>query len=368
MGRIKQVTLLITRNCNLRCSYCYVREYSGGEMTLETAKDIVNEVFAEDLSEYDAVEFTFLGGEPFCAFPLLKDLSEWIWSRAWPKAYRLTAVTNGTLLRGEIKQWLEENSKRFYLSLSYDGEGESQNVNRSQSDHMIVLEYFHRLWPELPVKMTITENSVKHLADDIIQLRKRGIPVNDTFAGGAPIWKKESLIELGRQLQKLCNYELECPDSQRHSDLLSIDLRGILWKEAPAPFACGAGKDRVTYDHTGARYACHLLSGLVLNDEQMEQLRNGTVERKPMERCESCILNAICPTCEGNAFRLYQCFGRREESLCDLFRYQVYYACRYQAKRILRKPEINEGDKLTLAAIKKLMQDVRWFPPEDKAE
>lgn len=186
----------------------------------------------------------------------------------------------------------------------------------------------------------------------MIRLRKRGIPVNDTFAGGAPIWKKASLIELGRQLQKLCSYELECPDSQRHSDLLSIDLRGILWEEAPPLFACGAGKDRVTYDHTGAWYACHLLSGLVLSDQQMEQLRNGAVERKPMERCESCILHAVCPTCEGNAFRLYQCFGRREESPCDLFRYQVYYACRYQAKRILRKPEINEGDKLTLAATK----------------
>ena len=70
MERLKQVTLLLTRACNLRCSYCYVRTYSGGEMTLETAKGIVRDVFARDLSGYDGVEFIFLGGEPFCAFPL----------------------------------------------------------------------------------------------------------------------------------------------------------------------------------------------------------------------------------------------------------------------------------------------------------
>lgn len=364
MERLKQVTLLLTRACNLRCSYCYVRTYSGGEMTLETANGIVRDVFARDLSGYDGVEFIFLGGEPFCAFPLLRELSEWIWSGTWPKPYFLSAVTNGTLLRGEIRAWLTEHREKFSLTLSYDGEGQSQNTNRSQSDDMIDLEYFHRLWPEVPVKMTITEANVAHMAEDILRLRNRGIPVNDTFAGGVPVWGEASLAELGRQLQKLCSYELERPDTERRSDLLSIDLRGVLRGGAPGPFACGAGESRVTYTHSGERCACHLLSDLVLDSGALERLKGGAVERVPMEGCGSCPLDPICPTCEGNSFRLYGCFGRREESQCALFRRQVYYACRYQAKRILRRGVCGERDRMTLAAVKKLMGDRRWFPAE----
>ena len=59
--------------------------------------------------------------------------------------------------------------------------------------------------------MTITEANVAHMAEDILRLRNRGIPVNDTFAGGVPVWGEASLAELGRQLQKLCSYELERP-------------------------------------------------------------------------------------------------------------------------------------------------------------
>ena len=351
--RVKFITLLVTRSCNLRCSYCYVRSYSGGDMDLETAKEIVGQAF-QRAEGYDMIEFTFLGGEPFCAFPLVRELSEWVWAHPWPKDYCLTAVTNGTLIKGEIRDWLAANSHRFRLSLSYDGQGDSQNLNRCRSDSRIDLDFFHRHWPDVPVKMTITEASCVNMAGDIRSLKEKGVPVNDTFAGGMPPWSDKSLAVLDTQLAQLCDYELEHPNPHP-SDLLSIDLRPVLFPQGQRPFLCGAGVLRETYDYDGRFYPCHLVSPLVLEDEKAAALREtGGTFQKP-KACRQCFLDPICPQCDGNSFRLYGCFGRREEGMCRLFKHQLLFACRFQAKRILRKPQIGQDDRLILEAIGKIM-------------
>ncbi len=359
MKRVKCVTLLVTRRCNLRCSYCYVREYQGGEMALETARQIVQNVMREASEGYDLVEFTFLGGEPFCAFPVVKALSEWMWAQEWPRPYLLTAATNGTLIRGEVKQWLEENHHRFYPTLSYDG-GDSQNASRSGSGSQIDLAYFRKNWPGLPVKMTISEKNVSHLAQDMIALWEQGIGVNDTFAGGEPAWSEASLEELGKQLDRLCTYSLthEVP---RQSGLLTMDLRRALWKEESGVFQCGAGKERVTYDYDGKQYLCHLLSPLVLDGKQMAALAQACTP-EPEKACLTCPLNGVCPTCDGNSFRLYGCLGKRDTGLCEVVKCQVYYACRYQTKGILAKKERSREDMQTLAAVQKLLEDPAWLP------
>lgn len=366
MKRVKQVTLLVTRRCNLRCSYCYVRDYRGGDMELETAQRIVSRVFREELEGYDCVEFTFLGGEPFLAFPLLRSLSEWMWARRWPVEYLLSTVTNGTVLSAEMREWLCENRHRFFVSLSYDGSKASQDRNRDYSGGKIDLAFFHENWPHIPVKMTITEDSAGSMAGDIISLREQGIAVNDTFAGGVPPWSEASLKILDEQLERLCTYELSHENVQEDS-LLAIDLLPVLFEEAKKPFFCGAGSARVTYDFDGRRYPCHLLSPLVLHEEEVALAEQAQEAPQECVSCETCPLDAICPACEGNSFRLYRCFHRREASVCGLFRHQVRYACRYQAKRILSKSEISRREQLTLAAIHRILSGLLMFAWEENS-
>lgn len=56
MERRKIVTLLITQSCNLRCTYCYLRQYDGGQMTEETAQAVIKRAFAEDADQYDMLD------------------------------------------------------------------------------------------------------------------------------------------------------------------------------------------------------------------------------------------------------------------------------------------------------------------------
>ncbi len=359
--RLRSVTLLLTHHCNLRCKYCYVRDYSGSSMTLETAKNIVREAFAQS-EGYDMLEFTLLGGEPFSEFPLIKNLCQWMWSEKWDKEYIISAATNGTLLTDEIKVWLADNKERFIPTLSYDGSESAQRLNRIGSEEKTQLEFFRENWNE-PVKMTVTESSVYTMAKDIIRLKERGINVNDTFAGGVPEWSPEALEELDRQLEQLCEYELT-HNCLRPSDLLSVSLIPVLYPPTDDKPRCGAGEQRVTYDTDGQKYSCHLLSPLTLSHRETELLRGAIREKQ--EVCAKCPLDPICPQCDGMAFWKYHRLGIRDSSICGIFRRQVIWACRYQTKRILKKKEPDNEERLTLKAVKKIMREVCISPASDR--
>ena len=362
MERLRIVTLLLTHRCNLRCSYCYVRDYSGGDMPLETAKEIVRESFRECAGKYDILELTFLGGEPFMAFPVLRDLAEWIWSSDWPIPYRLTAVTNGTLLTGEARAWLEKNRHRIAPALSFDGE-EAQNRSRSGSLERVDLDWYHSLWPDLRVKMTVAEQNVGSLFRDITGLWERGIPVNDTFAGGIAPWSEESLLELDRQLAMLTDYMLE-KKPPFVSNILSIDLTPVLSPGEPRAFTCGAGESRVTYDFDGRRYPCHLLSPLVLTEDRCAAAKKAPLSGSA--KCAACPLDPVCPRCDGNSFRFFGCFGMREKAACELFKRQVFHACRYQIRSAASREERADRDRLTAAAVKKIISALLTTEKKEK--
>lgn len=352
------VTLLITHACNLRCKYCYVRSYDSDIMSTETAKLCIADAFKAAGSDFDRIEFAFLGGEPFCAFDRMREICEWTWSQKWPLPYLFSASTNGTILSSESRRWLIENHARFSLSLSYDGEIGAQDHNRCQSNSKIDLSFFHRLWPDVPVKMTITEDNVGNLFDNIRQLHKMGIQVNDTFADGVPPWRDASLAILDQQLQMLCDDQLN-HSPKRSSDLLSVDVTGILSNDHRRLFSCEAGISRITYDCDGSSYGCHLLSPLVLSDKQLSDLPHRLTDvRSTDDKCFGCALDSVCPSCEGNNYRICGNCWTREEKTCKLFRHQLYFACVYQMKTILYKNELTENDKLRYRAIVKVLKSV----------
>jgi len=356
MERTKLITLLITRRCNLRCRYCYVRSYDDVVMSMETARSCISDAFSNAAGSFDRLEFAFLGGEPFCAFDRLREICEWTWSREWPLPYLFSASTNGTLCTREIRQWLAEHRDRFYPSLSFDGLISAQDQNRCGSADRIDLEFFQRHWPMTPVKMTVTEDNVEHLYQNIRLLNDRGIQVNDTFADGVPAWKDSSLRKLDQQLQMLCDAQLAHPQPHA-SDLLSVDLTRILMPEGRTLFPCEAGTSRVTYDWDGKTYGCHLLSPLVLDERQLAALPTAMKAPGPIcSPCSDCELDTLCPSCEGNSFRLNGSLWLREEKTCKLFRHQLYFACVFQMKRILRKGDWGEDDRRVYTSVRHILQ------------
>ncbi|MDH7576546.1 MAG: radical SAM protein [Bacillota bacterium] len=111
---IKCLILLVTRDCNLRCRYCYAL---GGEkkdyMTWETARRAVDYVAARSRS----FKIQFTGGEPLLNFPLVKKIIAYLENHPGSVTFQLQ--TNGTLI--DRARARELKMLRIGLGVSLDG-------------------------------------------------------------------------------------------------------------------------------------------------------------------------------------------------------------------------------------------------------
>ena len=99
----KAIILLITYDCNLRCSYCYEPKKAHRSMTVESAKNVLQKAISELDETYDSIIVQFMGGEPMLQFNLIREGSEWLWGLDLKvRIKNVHAPTNGTILTSEI--------------------------------------------------------------------------------------------------------------------------------------------------------------------------------------------------------------------------------------------------------------------------
>lgn len=135
--KLNMITLQITQNCNLRCSYCVYsgkyqnREHSNKKMSIDVAKKGIDFLINHS-SDSDEIGIGFYGGEPLLEFEMIKECIEYAEKRAEGKNLILSLTVNGTLLNGEIAEYFQKH--RIYTMVSLDGPKEVHDKNRKFSD------------------------------------------------------------------------------------------------------------------------------------------------------------------------------------------------------------------------------------------
>lgn len=130
----KSLTLLMTRNCNLRCVYCYA---CGGEaahrsrrtdsMPEELMIDAVN-WFVSQLKDDDPLRITFHGGgEPTLEAKKIQQAVEVANKLRGNRKLRYFLVSNGTFPESFL-DWMIQNE--LVITISADGPADIQNRNR----------------------------------------------------------------------------------------------------------------------------------------------------------------------------------------------------------------------------------------------
>jgi uncharacterized protein len=131
---LRQMTLMVTNDCNLRCRYCvYSGIYKGRNqladkfMDFDLAKKAIDYLIAHSQGQgKDQVALAFYGGEPFLNFRLIKRCVEYI--NAVKEGVVFTATTNGTIINKEMIEFLTHNN--FLLLVSLDGPRDIHDANR----------------------------------------------------------------------------------------------------------------------------------------------------------------------------------------------------------------------------------------------
>ncbi len=136
--KLKNLSIELTQNCNLRCSYCNYTS-NNGSSRLHNNKQISFEVIEKALNilrdnslDNKEVSIGFYGGEPLMEFETIcktVELSKTIFKG---KKVNYTVTTNGTLFSDDILNFMEQND--FMLVISLDGPKEINDLNRKFSN------------------------------------------------------------------------------------------------------------------------------------------------------------------------------------------------------------------------------------------
>lgn len=310
----KITELVLTERCNLSCVYCYEHDKDTLKMSLDIAKKAVEDAFADPSTE--EVEIDFFGGEPFAAFQEMKEICEWLWGKTWSKPFIVFATTNGTMVHGPIKEWVQKNSHRFILAISVDGTRDMHNLNRNNSFDKIDLGFFFTMWPFQPAKMTISRLTLPNLAEGIIFLHKQGFKISCNTAYGID-WEENDYLILANEMKKLADFYIENPKIEPCS-IIIMPIQNIAFTKKPAKW-CGAGTNMICIDRTGKKYPCHTFmpsaSGSNPNlDEMFNQLKSDNLLDS---RCSECILISCCPTCYGINYVDTSSITKRDKHHCE---------------------------------------------------
>lgn len=337
--------LLVTYKCNLHCSYCYEPKQAFRQMSVRKMKEYIMAQYEKLGDDYDSFEIQFMGGEPLMVFPMIKEISEWLWQYPFEKELKvLFAPTNGTLLGDDMKQWLVANRHRFCLGLSFDGDFAMQNTNRSGSFRNVDIAFFSRTWPEQSVKMTISPQTITKLADGVSFLFDAGFRdvVADLAVGKSVQWEARHLNVLKCQIDRLTDIMIQ-NDEELHFSLLDISIEEILSNVRDSK-ACSCGEDFICIDTDGGEYACHLFSPIACDKPKAERSREIDFTRHDLfcsAQCNRCLLKGICKRCAGMNYISTGNVAEPDAFQCNAFKLIFFANCRLQYLSAVRSKNAN---------------------------
>lgn len=229
-----QMEICFNENCNLACSYCFVKKNSPAILSLSDIRKAVD-IFLDYPSKRKTITFTT--AESFLDYQLFEQSLRYIFreSEKLNLNLRIIATTNGTLMNDEIigslKQFL---SKKFVLNISIDGNPKSTDAHRmfKSSPKESV---FHAAWPhfkKLPpdsvrVIFTVTPGEVSRLWENMKFLLDNGFKAFDVFPQIFTFWSETHLAELSRQLNPVVDWFNNNPN-----DNYDLRLLNRLWGKA----------------------------------------------------------------------------------------------------------------------------------------
>lgn len=348
------LSIVVTNQCNLRCSYCYEQSKTAKRIRIDKAKSIVAQYL--NSPEYDEVEIDFFGGEPFLEFQTIKEVCEWVWSQDWKNKYIFFATSNGTLIHGEISEWLREHKDRFWVSLSLDGTKESHDKNRCSSFDRIDLDFFRECWPRQTVKMTISKETAPELYRDITYIHSLGFPITGTnFAEGLD-WKDENLVQtVFKQLELLAEFYIKNPQYEV-VPLLNMAIYKCEAKERNK--WCGCGETMAAFDTDGKIYPCTFFTPMTFSKEQLKALEGINYSDAELfidnECFDNCYLSPVCNCCYGANYLTTGKINSRDRSKCELIKIRAVFSAAIKAQRIIEKPDDTYENALTIRAISRI--------------
>lgn len=378
-GMAKNITFIVTKDCQLACKYCYlVGKNSKERMTFEVAKCAIDYILdhEQDFRE-ESVVWDFIGGEPFLEIDLIDKICDYLkvemYRRChhWFDSYRFSFSTNGiNYHEPKVQQFIEKNRNHLSIGITIDGTKQKHDLNRiykvsekgSYEDVVRNIPLWLSQFPWGGTKVTISSADIPYIRESVLHLFSLGIhevSINCVFenvwADGDDLLFENQLTDLADAIIDNGLYEdFQC--SFFNADighLLDPDLYNQNW--------CGAGK-MLSIDAAGNFYPCTRFAQYSLRDKKawiIGNIHEGidknklrpflTLDRltQSSEECAKCEVASGCAWCQGENYdaadtpTVYQ----RSVAICKMHKARVR-ANNYYWNKLYHKLDLEEMQSL----------------------
>ena len=308
------LTLHLTDNCNLDCSYC-IREKCPKDMTAEVLFRACDLAF----SKGTRAGLCFFGGEPLLKKDLIYKALDYCEEKSQKTGmpFECKMTTNGTLLDEEFLE--RAKSLKMGIGLSFDGKAQDicrVFANGKATSHVVeekaklLLSYM----PDSVALATIAPQAVPYYAESVRYLHDLGFnKVSFVIAYGKKVnWTDSDLDLLRTQLELTVEYlkDLFIQKDSFYMSAIGSKIRDCIRGKNPAE-RCHLGVRQMPVTPSGDLYPCtsfigdeHYLLGNVfdgINDAKVMELAKKT--SVPIT-CAGCDLIKRCTNSCGCANRM----------------------------------------------------------------
>lgn len=358
-GNCKNITFIVTKDCQLACKYCYLVGKNDKErMTWEIAKKTVDYLLSDERDfKETSVVWDFIGGEPFLEIDLIDKICDYIKSEMfrlnhkWFNSYRLSFSTNGINYdSAKVQKFIEKNKKHLSVGITIDGTRKKHDLNRiwkgggpekgSYDDVVRNIPLWLQQFPGSSTKVTISSADIPYICESVLHLYSLGIQEVNINCVFEKVWKdgddklfESQLIALADEIIEKGFYkDFACSFFDEYiGKPLDPKVDNNNW--------CGAGR-MLAVDASGNFYPCTRFAGYSLREKKPviignvdEGINNNLLRpflsldrttQSPQE-CIDCDVATGCAWCQGENYdaadtpTIYQ----RSTAICKMHKAQV---------------------------------------------
>lgn len=381
-GVAKEITFIVTKDCQLACKYCYlVGKNEKERMSFDIAKQAIDYILDhEDDFREESVIWDFIGGEPFIEIDLIDQICDYLKSEMyrrnhhWFNSYRFSFSTNGINYHTDkVQAFIKKNARHLSIGITIDGTKQKHDLNRiykrratkeeergSYDDVVRNIPLWLEQFPGAGTKVTISCADIPYIRESVMHLYSLGIKEVNINCVFEDVWNEgddklfedqlmqlaDAIIDGGYYQDYACSFF-----SENIGKPMDIKLENQNW--------CGAGK-MLSIDAAGNFYPCTRFAGYSLRSKKpiiIGNVHDGIDQNKlrpfltldrltqsPQE-CIDCEVASGCAWCQGENYdaaetnTIYQ----RSTAICKMHKARVR-ANNYYWNKLYRKLEL-EGDR-----------------------
>ena len=305
------LTLMLTHDCNLRCSYCYMGAKSGRVMPEGLGRKAIDRAIAS-LDDKGELELGFFGGEPLLEPDLLGNLITYARLATLKRGItlRMGLTTNGTIDSPEAWEILADEA--LELAVSCDGLEGVHDRHRRYADGrgswQTVTNFIKRLMAagrQFRVISVVRPDTLDGLCASALYFRSLGVRHFEPSLDLWTQWSDEDESKLEGVVGSLADI---WRDGLPNFGIGWFDEKALHLARLRMPPAtrCGFGNGAVAVAPSGNLYPCERLIGPDLPDSAMRIFGNAGEgddfvnlvpgARTERDTCSACAMEGMCNT------------------------------------------------------------------------